>query len=310
MNHENNELAFVLSGGGARGALQVGAVRALFERGIRPDLLAGSSAGAANAVFLGLEPSLEQVACMEAAWREAADYDFFPPGWFSVLKRAALYRLGVARDPTLRKFLLRHLPHPGLTFGDLQVPTYLVAADLEQTDLTYFGDRPEDLILEGLLASTALPPWIRPREAAQGYLIDGGAVSNLPIDVALAHGAGEVIALDVSQPPDLNLKSNNLTAFIASLLSTVGDRETDLELRLAASQGVTVHHLKLEAPGEIGFLDFEHPDQLIESGYRATQEFIQGEWGSRGRGRPDRVRVRWPVKQRGTRQVAKDSELD
>jgi NTE family protein len=50
----NNRLAFVLGGGGARGALQVGALRALLEAGYRPDLLIGTSIGAINAAGLAL----------------------------------------------------------------------------------------------------------------------------------------------------------------------------------------------------------------------------------------------------------------
>ena len=42
-------IAFVLSGAGNRGPLQVGAVRALLNQGIRPDLIVGTSAGAINA---------------------------------------------------------------------------------------------------------------------------------------------------------------------------------------------------------------------------------------------------------------------
>ena len=81
--------ALVLGGGGARGALQVGALRALLEAGRQPELLVGTSIGAVNAAFLavrGLAPaSLEALA---GAWREAyglgrgepsiANYLFYP----------------------------------------------------------------------------------------------------------------------------------------------------------------------------------------------------------------------------------------
>ncbi len=56
---KRKKLAFVLSGGGARGALQVGALRALLEAGIKPDMLVGTSIGAANAALFALNPSLD-----------------------------------------------------------------------------------------------------------------------------------------------------------------------------------------------------------------------------------------------------------
>jgi hypothetical protein len=48
--------AFVLSGGASLGALQVGMLRALYERGIAPDLLVGTSAGALNAAYVASRP--------------------------------------------------------------------------------------------------------------------------------------------------------------------------------------------------------------------------------------------------------------
>src|SRR5512139_1747709 len=50
----NHCLAFVLGGGGARGAMQVGALRTLIEAGFKPDLLVGTSIGAVNAAGLAL----------------------------------------------------------------------------------------------------------------------------------------------------------------------------------------------------------------------------------------------------------------
>jgi len=55
MREERTSLAFVLGGGGARGALQAGALRALWEAGLRPDLWVGTSAGAVNAAFLAVK---------------------------------------------------------------------------------------------------------------------------------------------------------------------------------------------------------------------------------------------------------------
>ena len=48
--------AFVLSGGASLGAIQVGMLRALYERGIAPDLIVGTSAGAMNGAFIASRP--------------------------------------------------------------------------------------------------------------------------------------------------------------------------------------------------------------------------------------------------------------
>ena len=53
--------AFVLSGGGSRGALQVGALQVLFEAGVRPEMIVGSSVGAVNGAAVAAQPD-------EAGW--------------------------------------------------------------------------------------------------------------------------------------------------------------------------------------------------------------------------------------------------
>ena len=64
----HNYTAFVLSGGGARGALQVGMLKALLEHGEHPDVLVGTSVGAWNGSWLARQPTLEGVAALEHVW--------------------------------------------------------------------------------------------------------------------------------------------------------------------------------------------------------------------------------------------------
>lgn len=72
-------LAFVLGGGGARGAFQAGALRALFEAGIKPDILVGTSIGGLNAAYLALH-GLDDAGLMalEAQWKTPGISRLFP----------------------------------------------------------------------------------------------------------------------------------------------------------------------------------------------------------------------------------------
>src|SRR5687767_7164423 len=71
--------AFVLSGGGSLGAVQVGMLQALTARGVEPDLLVGTSVGALNAAYIGghgaSDRSLEELAGIWAGLRRR---DVFP----------------------------------------------------------------------------------------------------------------------------------------------------------------------------------------------------------------------------------------
>jgi NTE family protein len=66
---QSTGVAFVFQGGGSLAAPQVGALRALIEAGIQPDLVIGTSAGALNAVAFAADPTLAGVDRLELLWR-------------------------------------------------------------------------------------------------------------------------------------------------------------------------------------------------------------------------------------------------
>ena len=63
--------AFVLGGGGLLGAVEVGMLRALFEAGVRPDVLLGTSVGALNGALVASQPELAVVDRLTELWRTA-----------------------------------------------------------------------------------------------------------------------------------------------------------------------------------------------------------------------------------------------
>lgn len=73
-------VAFVLSGGASLGAIQVGMLRALFERRIVPDLIIGTSIGALNGVYIASRPAtLETVDALADIWLGLHRFEIFPP---------------------------------------------------------------------------------------------------------------------------------------------------------------------------------------------------------------------------------------
>jgi len=267
-------LAFVLSGGGARGALQVGALRALLEHNIHPDLLTGTSIGAANAVFFGIDPTLEQVLVLERIWYEVAGANFLSANWAYLAIRTLLNRARVHPDPRIRDFLAAHLPTTTLRFRDLALPVYVVSTDLNHARMVVFGERKDDRVLDGVLASTAIPPWVRPLEYGDEFLMDGGVVSNLPIETAVRHGATHIIALDISQDRPVDPREQGFRPFLSKLLSTVSHRQMQLELYLAAQEGVVVHHVHMRTSPPVMIWDFSQAGYLLEHGYRLMQHYI------------------------------------
>jgi NTE family protein len=262
-------LALVLGGGGARGALQVGAIRALLEESIRPDLLVGTSVGAVNATYLavrGWRP--EGVEGLVEAWHAAVTADLLPANYLWLTLRVLFNRAGWRPYHRMRDFFVAQGLSPDLRFGDIQgVRLILVAADLNAGCPVPYGIDPQQSVLEGLLASTALPPWVHPLEKGEQFLMDGGVVSNLPVGAALEQGARAIIALDLAGPRTVAAGEHGFGPFLGKLMSTVERRQTDLELALAAAWGVPVHHIVLRSEEPVPVWDFQHTDNLIACGY-------------------------------------------
>ena len=70
-------IGFVLSGGGSLGAVQVGMLRALFERDIAPDLVVGTSIGAFNGAVLAADPA-QALEKLNRFWKAASRSDVLP----------------------------------------------------------------------------------------------------------------------------------------------------------------------------------------------------------------------------------------
>jgi NTE family protein len=264
----NKPLAFALGGGGARGALQVGAVRALLEAGYQPDLLVGTSIGAVNATYLALHgPTLTSLPGLIEAWHDAAAADLLPANYLWLTVRVLFNRAGWRPYHRMRDFFIAHGATPDLRFGDLGTRLILVAADLNTGRSVLYGADPQQSVLEGLLASTALPPWVHPLEKDEQFLVDGGVVSTLPIEPALAQGAREIIALDLADPREVPVEAHGFGPFLGKLMNTIERRQQEMELALAEARDVPVWRIALQGEQPVPIWDFSHTDELIERGY-------------------------------------------
>src|SRR4051812_7397105 len=75
----SGRVAFVLSGGASLGAVQVGMLKALYERGIAPDLVVATSAGALNGAYIATRPQSVQTAqSLGEIWRGLRRGQVFP----------------------------------------------------------------------------------------------------------------------------------------------------------------------------------------------------------------------------------------
>ncbi len=255
------QTAFVLSGGGNRGACQVGMLRALCERGIVPDLVVGTSIGAVNAAFFAGQPTLEGTYLAAEMWRTVASNEVFPKGrlhgsWRFVERRDAVYPI-----EGLRRVVQGFLRFDRLE--DSLVPLTVVATRLDDGVEEWLTEGPA---VEAVVASAALPAVFPAVEREGIRYIDGGVVDNTPLSVALAAGARRVYvllcggvnshAVDYERPYEAML-----VAFGLSI-------RTRLRRELAAiPAGVDVIVLEQSGVQELMWQDFSRTEELLERGY-------------------------------------------
>ena len=272
----NGTMAFALGGGGARGALQVGALRALLEAGIEPDLVVGTSIGAVNATYLAVHGfTVRGLDDLEDAWREAATANLLPANYIWLTIRTVLHRNETETKDRIRDFFVNHGLEPSLRFGQIEgLRLILVAADLRTGRAVLYGTEPNQSVLEGVLASTALPPWVRPLAQDGRLLIDGGAVSNVPIEPALIQGASEIVALDLTDPRPLGVATRSFGSFLIQLVNTVEQRQIYMETRLASAYGVPVYHVNLLPESPMAVWEFPRAETLFERGHGLMRRYL------------------------------------
>lgn len=159
------ERGMVLSGGAYRGVGQVGALQAFEERGLRPDILCGTSSGGINAVLYasGYSPSELYEIWLKEPLGKALHMHL--PG-FGLLKHSRIEELV---KPYLRHQRLEELP----------IPVYLTSTCLNDGKQKVFRDGPLALLVA---ATSAVPVVFEPVEVDGRQYVDGGLVSNLPAE--------------------------------------------------------------------------------------------------------------------------------
>ncbi len=271
--------AFVLSGGGSLGAMQIGALRLLLERDIKPQIVVGCSVGALNGSFLATGCSLTQLQRAEEVWQRVTT-DIVYPG----AKMQAAWRFLTGQDSLydnrrFYEFLQESGCTPALTFGDLRgARFYVTATHLRTGNLHVFGDDPHDRVLDALMASTALTPLHPPWEIFGEHYVDGGTVTPLPLRVAIERGADEIYALHLHRPnaEPTSKRLRGVTEHINQAVSTMLRLQADHDLYLAeTARRVRLHYLPLWTDDPIEPIDFSHARTLIEQGYAKAAALLE-----------------------------------
>ncbi len=270
--HSKPRTAFVFSGGGNLGAIQVGQVLALLERGIVPDAVIGCSVGALNAAAIAAEPTVEQAVRLATLWKGLHREDIFPSTrrgrgpWLYIRNGVSAYA-----DDGLRGLIDRWMTG-SKRFEDFTARLAVVATSL-RTGLEHWFES-GDVSLP-LLASTALPGAFPPVDIDGDTYIDGGVVNNIPISKAFEMKANRVYVLDVGNHEEQRPAPKRPYEVLMQAVNIARAYRFRIE-REHVPDGVEMIRMPTIDIGKLRYDDFSKSADLIERAYRASVSFLDG----------------------------------
>jgi NADPH-dependent 2,4-dienoyl-CoA reductase/sulfur reductase-like enzyme/predicted acylesterase/phospholipase RssA len=228
------QTVLILQGGGALGAFECGVVRAMEEKGIYPDIVAGVSIGAFNAAIIAGNPR-NATSALEAFWEEIAintpdvpneetrrllsswyslvfgSPKFFHPRWFLPVFHPSELPINWMSfyDPSpVRELLCKYVDFERLK--DSPIRLLVSAVNVETAELETFDSYRDNITPDHILASGSLPPGFPWTTIDGKHYWDGGIVSNTPLDqvIELCGSTGKKVYIVDLYPQKKTLPRN------------------------------------------------------------------------------------------------------
>ena len=252
--------AFVLSGGASLGALQVGMLEALYDRGIAPDVLVATSVGALNAAFIASRAQTVATAkALAHVWRDLQREDVFPVSLSALVGGVCGRRDHLVPDHGLRRLIRRYLEFDDL--ADAPIPLHLVAFDVAAGREVLVSQGPA---LESIVAAASIPGVFPPVAIGDRKLVDGGVINNAPISHAVELGAERIYLLPTGERGHRPLRRAPKTALDAAIHGVGLLVNSRLEADIARySPAVELVVLPAPNPSGVQPTSFEHSDRLM-----------------------------------------------
>ncbi len=236
------KIGIALGGGGVRGFVHLGVLKALEEKGITPDIISGVSAGSIVGVFIasGMKPDEVNELMKE---KDFTDY-----------AKVSIPKKGFLNLDNLKNNLRNHLSE--MSFSDLKLPFYVAVSNLYSGKVEYLSNGPLIPIIQ---ASSSIPILFSPVEIDGQLYVDGGLLDNLPIR-PLKNNCEKIIAINIMPIGKIkevdNLIEIAARTFQLSVSRNMMDVKKECDLYIQP-EGLEDYHI----------LDTKHADELFEIGY-------------------------------------------
>lgn len=166
-NQKKYRLGYALGGGGAKGFAHLGAFKVFEKYGIKPDIIAGTSAGALAGVLYADGFAPEEIA------------DLFRGHKLMDFAELSLFSGGILKPSGVARMLKKNLR--AKNFEQLKIPFVAVATNWETAEITAF--REGDDLVSAVVASCTVPIVFQPLKIKGVEYVDGGVLKNFPVSV-------------------------------------------------------------------------------------------------------------------------------
>lgn len=250
METKRYKLGLVLSGGGARGFAHLGVIQAMYEQGIRPDIISGTSAGAIVGAMIaaGHTP------------KEALQFFLHKKALHFV--RFTVSKMGLLTMNGMKEALGEFLNVA--TFEELQIPLVVTASDIHAAVPVHFES---GTLLPCIVASASIPVVFMPAEINNRLYVDGGVFMNLPVR-PIRERCEKIIAVEINSIDSKEQVTNMIHM-----------AERSFHLGLSANTKIDKRMSDLFiAPQDMskyGMFDLEHIKDIYDTGYEAGKEALK-----------------------------------
>ncbi len=240
----------VLSGGGTRGFAHLGVIAALFERGIKPDVISGVSAGAIVGAFIAAGKSPEEV------------LEIFKRGWFFQYTKIHFPVDGLLKLDGVKEIIQKEIEVDNIE--DLKIPFYICVSNLNKGTVEY---RHSGLLGKTVLASSSIPVLFAPVKLGRYSYVDGGLMDNIPVE-PIKNDCEQVIVSNIS-PINPTAKMKNLMQIALRTVYMSVNQNLE-EIKKKAD-----YYIEPKEIDKYEMFLLKYADELFETGYKTTKDIIK-----------------------------------
>jgi len=242
------KIALVLGGGGARGFSHIGVIKVLEENKIPVDIIVGTSAGA---LIGGLYASGMQVPELEKIGRDI--------GWNKISNVSSMKIIRMFTNESLfstnklETYLKFHIGEK--RFDQTKIPFACISCDIKTGERIVFK---EGELAFAMRASATIPGVFEPVEYRHRFLIDGGIVDNLPVDIAKVMGADFILAVY----PKVDSSQFEASSVLKTLVQAINIQGESLTSR----QLINADFALIPNVGDVSIIELHRFNECIEAG--------------------------------------------